>query len=47
MYLKQSPYSCKEYIAKLDEKLQFDDIRRNQDWKKTFIKLYEALNEEA
>lgn len=43
MYLKKSPYTCEEYIRKLDELLGFDDARRNQDWRKTFSKLYELL----
>jgi MoaA/NifB/PqqE/SkfB family radical SAM enzyme len=43
MYLNTSQYTCEEYINKLDKELGFDDLRRKQDWRKTFSKLYELL----
>lgn len=41
--LYERDYSCNEYIQKLDDKLGIDDRRRNQDWQKTFPKLYDLL----
>lgn len=42
--LKVSPYSRETYKLKLDEFLSRDDIRRKQDWKTTFQKLYLLLD---
>ena len=43
MNLYKSKYTCTSYIEELDKKLGFDDLRRKQDWKKTFSKLYNLL----
>lgn len=43
MNLYKSPYSCNDFIKLLDDNLGPVDIRRNQDWKKTFPKLYALL----
>ena len=43
--LYKSPYSKEEYIKLLNEKLGPVDMRRNQNWKKTFPKLYNLLIE--
>ena len=42
--LKVSPYSLESYKRKLDEFLGQDDIRRKQNWKETFPKLFLLLD---
>lgn len=41
--LYKSPYSCEEYINLLDEKLGPVDLRRKQNWRIVFSKLYNLL----
>lgn len=45
LFLYNRGYDCKEYLNSLELKLNFDDVRRKQNWKTTFSKLYNLLLE--